>query len=150
MLDNHHLFLFKVQALSRLGFLVASGIGGERDDIAGLTMLKEAAEKDPNAAHNLGVFYLERKQEALAFEAFLKAADQGCAPALFNLGNCHLQGIGCTKDEEKAISCFLKAADAGHARAMAQLGQMYSESDPTKSYEYFLAAVRHGFTTDDI
>jgi TPR repeat protein len=66
------------------------------------------------------------------------------------LGNCFLDGVGVEKSEKSAIEWFEKAGANGHARSLAQLGQIYSEKDQAKSYEYFLAAVRNGFTTDDI
>jgi hypothetical protein len=37
---------------------------------------KDAAAKDPTSAHNLGVFYLEKKDEKAAFEEFCKAASK--------------------------------------------------------------------------
>jgi TPR repeat protein len=78
---------------------------------------------------------------------------QDCAPAQFNVGNCFLEGVGTERSLDKAIAWFERAAEEhGHARAMAQLGQIYSEhkKDQAKGYEYFLKAVKHGFTTDDL
>ena len=53
------------------------------------------------------------------------AAEQGYAPAQYDLGICYRQGEGVDKDPLTAISWYLKAAEQGHGGAMNNLGIMY-------------------------
>ncbi|KAH3731365.1 sel1 repeat family protein [Pelomyxa schiedti] len=54
-----------------------------------------------------------------------KAADDGNANAMNNLGVCYQNGQGVGKDINQAVSLYKKAADAGNATAMFNLGVCY-------------------------
>jgi TPR repeat protein len=90
------------------------------------------------------------KDEARAFNYYLKAAQQGHAGAQNNLGLYYEHGSGTLKDEAKAFEWFQKAAEQGDPYAAMNLGRMYGDgravqiaggpNDPDSSY-------RNGYTT---
>ena len=52
-------------------------------------------------------------------------ADQGIAPAQYNLGLCYAHGTGVAQDDEEAVKWYRKAADQGLADAQHNLGNCY-------------------------
>ena len=62
-----------------------------------------------------------------AVEFFKKAAGQGDANGLYNLGMCHARGLGLPRDDEKAFSCFRSAAEKGHPDAINNIGWFFRE-----------------------
>ncbi len=62
-----------------------------------------------------------------AVEFFKKAAGQGDANGLYNLGMCHARGLGVPRDDEKAFSCFRTAAEKGHPDAINNIGWFFRE-----------------------
>jgi TPR repeat protein len=54
-----------------------------------------------------------------------KAADQGYAPAQYNLGVMYRQSEGVEQDFKEAVKWFQKAADQGFVKAQHNLGVMY-------------------------
>lgn len=84
-----------------------------------------------------------------SFEYFSRAADKRDPSALYNLGVCHLNGCGCTKDTAKAIENFTRAADMNHPRALNALGELYRdgvgvERDAAKALAFFADSARTG------
>jgi TPR repeat protein len=63
-------------------------------------------------------------QQALAW--FNKAAEQGHAPAQFNLGVMYQHGQGVPQDNQQAVAWYRKAAEQGNAEAQHNLGVMYA------------------------
>jgi TPR repeat protein len=60
-------------------------------------------------------------------ELLLKDAEQGIAPAQYQLGAvCH-QGKGVPQDYTEAVKWFRKSAEQGYAGAQFQLGAMYGK-----------------------
>lgn len=53
------------------------------------------------------------------------AAQQGVAPAQFNLGNMYRKGQGVPKDYAEAVKWYRLAAQQGEAKAQYILGYMY-------------------------
>ena len=58
---------------------------------------------------------------------FKKAADKGDANGLYNLGMCHMQGIGVSQDDQNAFVNFQSAAEKGHPEAMNNVALFYRE-----------------------
>ena len=58
-----------------------------------------------------------------------KAADQGHATAMHDLGILYANGLGVVQDTGKAREWFEKAADKGDANAMFNLGVFYEKGD---------------------
>jgi len=82
-------------------------------------------------------------------KCYQKAADQGDAGAMNNLGNCYYWGNGVERDYGKAVEWYRKTADLGHDRAMYNLGQCYYnghgvERDYDKAFEWYRKAADLG------
>ena len=109
-----------VQALNAWGtYLVTSGVD-------------EAAADTNEVNRILGV----------AFEYFKKAAAQNDANGLYNLGMCHLRGLGTPRDDQSAFSNFRAAAEKGHPEAINNIGLFFREGrvvnkDPELSAKWF-------------
>ena len=76
---------------------------------------------------------------------FQAAADEGYAPAQFNLGLLYSYSPEGEGDSSAAISWFEAAAAQGHARAALYLGSAYEEGrgveiDLDRAREYYQAA----------
>jgi TPR repeat protein len=55
---------------------------------------------------------------------FRKAAEQGHAPAQYNLGVCYYYGNGVPQNYREAVRWIRKAAEQGHADAIEGLKKM--------------------------
>ena len=65
-----------------------------------------------------GVEYCESEEYGKAVECFSKAAEQGNAQALSNLGICYDRGFGVKQDYVEAIKYFSMAEELGSAKSM--------------------------------
>jgi TPR repeat protein len=63
--------------------------------------------------------------EAVGF--FKRAAGDGDANGLYNLGMCHARGLGVPRNDESAFSCFRSAAEKGHPEAINSIGWFFRE-----------------------
>jgi hypothetical protein len=84
------------------------------------------------------------------FETLRKDAEQGNAPAQFNLGWMHEYGEGVPKDSAKAVEWYRKAAEQGHAKAQSNLGVMYAKGDgvpkdSAKAVQWWRKAAEQGY-----
>ena len=83
-------------------------------------------------------------------ERWRRAADQGDADGMFNLGSMYAFAEG-VKDDGEAARWFGRAAEQGHARAMFNLGHMYGfgEGVPQnnrKAFRWYRLAAEQGYT----
>jgi len=62
---------------------------------------------------------------AAAIEAYRKASDGDCAPALVNLGYAHDLGMGVPLDQTRAAEFYQRAAELGNPVAAYNLGRKY-------------------------
>src|ERR1700760_3874361 len=62
---------------------------------------------------------------AIAIELMRPFAEQGDAPAQYNLGLMYDNGRGVPRDYTAAVQWYRKAAEQGHAAAQYSLGLMY-------------------------
>jgi TPR repeat protein len=76
-----------------------------------------------------GLAAAERGDYATARELWRPLAEQGNAPAQFNLGLMYQSGIGVPRDYATAVKWFQSAAERGDARAQYNLGLMYGNGD---------------------
>lgn len=78
--------------------------------------------RDPNAETNDIEVVMGK-----SFECFKKAADQGDANGLYNLGMCYLRGYGCQSDQSLAFKYLRTSAEKGHAEAINNIGGFYRD-----------------------
>ena len=76
------------------------------------------------------------------YEYFSKAAEQGDANSLYNLGMCYMRGYSVAPDPERARECFFFAARKEHPEAINNVGGFYRdgitvERDPVKAARWF-------------
>lgn len=63
----------------------------------------------------------------IAHDYFKKAAGQNDPNGLYNLGMCHLRGLGTPRDDQSAFNCFRSAAEKGHPEAINNIGLFFRE-----------------------
>ena len=84
-----------------------------------------------------------------SFDAFKEGAEQGDAPAQFNLALLYYDGQGVPQNYTEAVKWFRKAADQDYVKAMHNLGLMYAKGqgvpqDYVEAHKWSdLAASRH-------
>ncbi|RHZ87195.1 hypothetical protein Glove_40g167 [Diversispora epigaea] len=83
------------------------------------------------------------------FRQYLKSAEEGNGDAQFYLGNCYMQGIGTTKDEENAFQWYMKSAEGGNSCGQQKLGYFYrngigTTKDEEKAFKWSLKSAEGG------
>ncbi len=73
---------------------------------------------------------------------FKRAADQGDANGLYNLGMCYMRGYSVEPDAARAKECFLAAAKLNHPEAINNIGGFYRdgiemERSPERAAHWF-------------
>jgi len=91
----------------------------------------------------------EEKDYAKAVELFDKAAAQGHARAMYNLGICYYDGHGVDVDLKTAAEWYEKAAALGHVKAQFNIGICYLhgrgvKTDEAKAVEWFQKSADQG------
>jgi len=117
-----------------LGWCLANGQTGGRDEERGLAWYRRAADKGHALAqYRLGLLHAEGRllpaDDRLAAGLFLKAAEQGLPEAAYMLGVMHASGRGVDRDQAQAVAWCRKAAAQGHAEAQFTLGLMCARGD---------------------
>ena len=80
---------------------------------------------EPELDFDYGLAAFQRGDFETAFAVFAPLADEGFAPAQFNLGVMHEHGLGVAQDYAEALRWYRPLAEAGHALARLRLGYMY-------------------------
>ena len=125
--------------------------GGDRD------LLHQAADAGNVQAMNAWGVYLVAHAVGetgtndilKAYGYFKSAADKDDANGLYNLGMCHLRGLGTPQDDQAAFTFFLRAAEMEHPEAMNGVGLFYREGrvvgkNLKASVEWFEKSAGHG------
>lgn len=120
----------------------------KKDEKKGFNCYKQGAEMGDKRAHcQLALCYAggygvdKNEKEVLSWMS--QSANNGYAPAMFELGTMYHQGTcGLPQDIVKAIYWYKKAAKAGSSNAMVNLGYCYEngigvEKDFWKAIEYY-------------
>ncbi|MFM7817848.1 MAG: tetratricopeptide repeat-containing serine protease family protein [Verrucomicrobiota bacterium] len=99
---------------------------------AGRTVEESLAQLEPSFWYNLALSnHLDHLAKGhptnltTAIEAYRKASDGDCAPALVNLGYAHDLGMGVPFDPGRAVEFYQRAADLGNPIAAYNLGRKY-------------------------
>ena len=88
---------------------------------------QRAREGIPQAQSLFGLELESEKNFGEAITWYRKAAAQGEANAMRNLGVCYLDGKGVMKEPAEAANWFRKAADLGNQDAPEDLGDLYQD-----------------------
>ena len=124
-----------------------------RDDAGFAKVQKEVEAKDPVAqtalasCYDLGEHVKPDGKESIRL--LTEAANQGYAPAEYELGRIYLYGRGINTDYAQALVWERKAAEQGDPRAQRDLAFMYErgfgvEADPAKAAEWNRKAATQG------
>jgi len=84
----------------------------------------------------------ESSEEGItSFQIYQLKANQGDAPAQYNLGLLYYNGVGIPQDSKKAVYWYTKAAEQGHVNAQYDLGNLYRDGDGEEVPQDFKQAV---------
>lgn len=116
----------------RLGQMLHTGTGTERDDAAAAEYWQRAAKLgNVNAQYALGKLWLENgagdPEQAVVW--LTKAAEGGNASAQYALGKMYRDGEHLEKDLKRAAVLFTQAAEQNHEYAAYALGKLYLSGD---------------------
>ncbi|WP_316804467.1 SEL1-like repeat protein [Pedobacter nototheniae] len=89
--------------------------------------------------------YPEYKDDAQAFQLFLKSAQLGCDTAMLNTAFCYSDGMGTPIDYQQMVHWHKQAFDAGNMQSAIHLGHYYydgehEEQDTQLALKYYLKA----------
>lgn len=119
--------------------------------ITGLTLALALAVTRPATAgpHEEADAAYARGDHATALRIYRTLAEQGVAPAQFNMGVMHDFGQGVTRDPAAAARWYRAAAAQGHGAAQFNLGGLYFEGvgvpqDRLRAYMWFTLAAATG------
>lgn len=136
-------------ALRKSKWCIVDVVPGENSDTI-LDMYRNQAENgSAKAQFNLGVIYQSAKNLQEAIKWFLKAAEQGYAPAQHALVRYY---TSCEKDLQKSADLLYKAAASGYAPAQYSLGLVFAKGqggvtqDYTKAAYWFTEAAEQGYS----
>ncbi|WP_417324780.1 tetratricopeptide repeat protein [Halarcobacter sp.] len=119
------------QSIYRLATLYLKGKGVQKSISTAKTFLEQGSLLNHHkSTYLLGKLYITKKSpyfnEKLAFNTFLKAANDGYAPAQNMIGQFLAAGIAVEKDYKLAIKYFEYASKQGHEDAHCNLAFMYA------------------------
>jgi len=114
-----------------LGFCKIRGYGTDKNEEAGLQLIRSALNLTPEADAYLGLMYLEgieiELNYSLALDHLQKAVQVGHLDAHIFLAEMYLSGKGVPRDPWQASKLLLRAAEKGNARAQCYVGLMYRD-----------------------
>ncbi|PKP81022.1 MAG: hypothetical protein CVT79_12140 [Alphaproteobacteria bacterium HGW-Alphaproteobacteria-18] len=115
-----------------------------------VTVESEANAGNAIAQYQLAQSFLTQNDLDAAVPLLRRAALKGAAPAQYDLGKLHEQGIGVDQDLIQARSLIAQAAEAGHVGAMYDLALFMAEGeggslDEQGAVDWFRKAADHGF-----
>ena len=132
----------------RVGKMYAMGYGVEQDYLEAARWYERAVQDNnyPFAAYALGCLYLRgqgvERDEELALELFLTAAEKGNPYAQYLLGKIYYWGNGVEQDREKGLEYIQLAAEQGHPGAVRFLERLSQGEQDAYSASLFPMATR--------
>ena len=140
-------------SMFKVGYMLSEGVGCQKDTNAAVHMFRLSATAGlPESMFKMAQLTLEGTVPGgpvMAMQWYRGAADQGFAPARFNLATMLYEGRGVDADREEAFKLYKGLADEGDADALFMVGRMYFEGigvekDQGKGFEYFGRAADAG------
>jgi len=135
-----------------LGGCLRKGVGVKRNVALGIELIEYCAlVGNPTGVNKKGALLESNDDGQAAYKLYKACYDSGRINALllFNLGWCHMYGIGVKKDRIKAISFWEGASsmspDEGSEEAAWNLYQEYKRDDPKKAQPWLDLAVDLGY-----
>ncbi len=136
------------EILNLLATCYRNGWGTAQNINKAIEYYKEA-EWSGDALLSLGVIYFNgesgiSENKTLGFQYFEKAAEEGNARAMFNLGFCYENGIACSQNHDKAYSWYQKSSNAGLADGMFKeaVYDFYNNEDDEDFKELSLESIK--------
>ena len=132
----------------RVGKMYAMGYGVEQDYLEAARWYERAVQDNnyPFAAYALGCLYLRgqgvERDEELALELFLTAAEKGNPYAQYLLGKIYYWGNGVEQDREKGLEYIQLAAEQGHPGAVRFLERFAQGEQDAYTASLFPMATR--------
>lgn len=132
----------------RVGKMYAMGYGTKQDYLEAALWYERATRHDnyPFAAYALGCLYLRgqgvERDEELALELFLTAAEKGNPYAQYLLGKIYYWGNGVEQDREKGLEYIQLAAEQGHPGAVRFLERLAQGEQDAYTASLFPMATR--------
>lgn len=132
----------------RVGKMYAMGYGVEQDYLEAARWYERATRHDnyPFAAYALGCLYFRgqgvERDEELALELFLTAAEKGNPYAQYLLGKIYYWGNGVEQDREKGLEYIQLAAEQGHPGAVRFLERLAQGEQDAYTASLFPMATR--------
>lgn len=135
----------------RIGQMLYSGTGVEKDEAAALPWLeRSAAQGNVNAQYRMAILWLsapdadrEKVEKALAW--LEEAAGKDVPQAQYALGRLCRDGLHIVKDPERAAALFRRAAELGSDCAAFALGKLLlAGGDPVQAVAWFTKAAEAG------
>jgi len=119
------------KSIYRLAIIYLKGEGVQQSISTAKTFLEQGSLLNHNKSiYLLGKLYITKKSpyfnDKLAFNTFLKAANNGYAPAQNRIGEFLAAGIAVEKDYKLAIKYFEYASKQGYEDAHCNLAFMYA------------------------
>lgn len=117
------------ESLFDLGLAIALGTDGQaKNPDKGVSLIEQSASRGyAPAQYYMGLHCMEADKNSDALKYLRKAANQGHAGALYQMGNAYLNGTGVSKDTEMAIEYFRRGAEAGDPDSQSQLAVCYRD-----------------------
>lgn len=121
-------------------------------DIYELKQLANAGDAD--AQWYLGWHYLAgegvEKNEKIAFNLFMKSAQQGNEDGEYYVGQCYFEGIVVEQDATIAYDWFRKSAEKGHDMSLFMLGVCYengigTDRDDKQAFRHYWDSANKGY-----
>lgn len=118
----------------------------------GLSLLQKAARTDGQAQYILAKVHLKKLHDETHWNEYMtQSANNGYAPAQFDLGQHYHMGVIFKQDAAKAVQWYQKAAVQNHPMAIHNLGRIYFNGldsvpkDAEKGYQYFAKGAELNF-----
>jgi len=135
-----------------LGGCLRKGVGVKRNIALGIELIEYCSSVgNPTGVNKRGALLESNDDGQTAYKLYKACYDSGRINALllFNLGWCHMYGIGTKKDRIKAVSFWEGASsmapDEGSEEAAWNLYQEYKRDDPKIARPWLDLAVELGY-----